>query len=130
MPKLPGALSGYNVGPLVSIETLVASPQTTSMKHITDGLSKTIFVGEVLVGHLQELENGWVTGVGNTTTNGDGRTTTAIPLNVITKDTTAAATVGPGMQQLVQPKLRQGLQIGPSQNRHLRLRRWRGEATR
>ena len=93
MPKLPGALSGYNVGPLVSIETLVASPQTTSMKHITDGLSKTIFVGEVLVGNLQELENGWVTGVGNTTTNGDGRTPTSVPLNVITNDTTAAATV-------------------------------------
>ncbi len=93
IPKLPGGAYPSNVGPLVSIELLVASPQTTSMKHITDGLSKTIFVGEVLVGHRQDLENGWVTGSDSSGANGDGRTVTSFPLNVVTNDTTAAATV-------------------------------------
>ena len=93
MPKLSGAASNFNIGPLVDIQTVVSKPETTSMKHITDGLSNTIFVGEVLVGHLQELEDGWVITSTNNRSNGDGRTPTSVPLNVITNDTTAAATV-------------------------------------
>lgn len=90
VPSLSGAGSSYNKGPLVTIGTLVANAQTTSIKHMKDGLSKTIFAGEALVSQRQELENGWV---GILTNNGDGTTPTSVPLNKVTDDTTAAATV-------------------------------------
>jgi len=49
---------------------------------ITDGLSKTIFVGELLVSQRENSEQGWhTTAPGAGWNNGDGELTTVIPLN-------------------------------------------------
>jgi prepilin-type N-terminal cleavage/methylation domain-containing protein len=53
---------------------------------ITDGLSKTIFVGELLVGQRENSEQGWhTTTTGAGWNNGDGELTTVIPLNYDTR---------------------------------------------
>ena len=72
------------------------SPATlpaSSMKLISDGLSKTIFVGEHLVGQRALSEGGWdrVGGMGSDQ-NGDGFLSTTIPLNYPTKLTLADVT--------------------------------------
>jgi len=53
---------------------------------ITDGLSKTIFVGELLVSQRENSEMGWhTTTCGAGWNNGDGELTTVIPLNYDTR---------------------------------------------
>jgi|APCry1669189034_1035192.scaffolds.fasta_scaffold22705_3 prepilin-type N-terminal cleavage/methylation domain-containing protein len=53
---------------------------------ITDGLSKTIFVGELLVSQRENSEQGWhTTTTGAGWNNGDGELTTVIPLNYDTR---------------------------------------------
>ena len=77
---------GWN-GPLT-----VTDPQdnrrwpASKIPMITDGLSKTIFVGELLVGQRENSEQGWhTTTIGAGWNNGDGQLTTVIPLNYDTR---------------------------------------------
>jgi prepilin-type N-terminal cleavage/methylation domain-containing protein/prepilin-type processing-associated H-X9-DG protein len=57
----------------------------TRLSEITDGLSKTIFVGEVRPSCSEHATNGWAT-----TNNGNGYCTTLIPINFDTCDPSAA----------------------------------------
>jgi len=70
------------------------------MRDILDGLSKTIFVGEHLVGERTRSQNGWGGITPGYTDNGDGFLSTTIPLNYSTKltlaDVTAAGNDGVG----------------------------------
>jgi hypothetical protein len=78
---------GWN-GPLT-----ITDPQdqrrwpASKMSMITDGLSKTIFVGELLVSQRENSEMGWhTTTTGAGWNNGDGELTTVIPLNYSTRE--------------------------------------------
>jgi prepilin-type processing-associated H-X9-DG protein len=53
-------------------------------RQITDGLSKTIFMGEVRVACSEHAQAGWAT-----TNNGNGYCTTLIPINYDTCDANA-----------------------------------------
>jgi len=57
----------------------------TRLSEITDGLAKTIFVGEVRPSCSEHATNGWAT-----TNNGNGYCTTLIPINFDTCDPNAA----------------------------------------
>jgi prepilin-type N-terminal cleavage/methylation domain-containing protein/prepilin-type processing-associated H-X9-DG protein len=54
-------------------------------RHVTDGLSKTIFFGEVRPACSEHIQNGWAA-----TNDGNGYCTTLIPINFDTCDATAA----------------------------------------
>jgi hypothetical protein len=62
------------------------------MRDILDGLSKTIFIGEHLVGQRRISENGWGAINPGHGDNGDGFLSTTIPLNYSTKLTLADVT--------------------------------------
>jgi prepilin-type N-terminal cleavage/methylation domain-containing protein len=64
----------------------------SQIKNITDGLSKTIFVGEILVGQRAQSENGWHGINPGNGDNGDGFISTTIPLNYPTTMTLADVT--------------------------------------
>ena len=69
-----------------------ATLPASRMRDITDGLSKTIFIGEHLVGQRAISENGWVANNPGNSDNGDGFLSTTIPLNYSTKLTLADVT--------------------------------------
>ena len=93
--------SQLRTGPLTARQDYAkysAPLPASSMKNIVDGLSKTIFVGELLVGQRANSEGGWDRVDYAGYDNGDGFLSTTIPLNYLTKlqvaDVTAAGNDG------------------------------------
>jgi prepilin-type N-terminal cleavage/methylation domain-containing protein/prepilin-type processing-associated H-X9-DG protein len=66
-------------GPFTRMGTLVGP------RHVTDGLSKTIFFGEVRPACSEHIQNGWAA-----TNDGNGYCTTIIPINFDSCDMTAS----------------------------------------
>ena len=87
------------------------------LRRITDGLSKTIFFGEVRPDCSEHLSGGWVY-----TNNGNGLISTVIPLNF---DSCAESQKrGRRLPEDVQFQLGVGIQGGSSRRRAVRVRGW------
>jgi len=66
----------------------------TKIAQIKDGLSKTIFVGEILVGQRLASQSGWHQVVEGNINGGDGQVSTVFPLNHNSKSTGAEIRAG------------------------------------